>query len=81
MRIKVLYFAQLKEKFGLGEDNVSVCKGCSVRELRRLMVRLRPELSDAMSGAAIAVNMEYADDSCQLQPGDVVALIPPVSGG
>ena len=29
----------------------------------------------------IAINEEYAVDGDLIQPGDVVALIPPVSGG
>jgi molybdopterin converting factor small subunit len=34
-----------------------------------------------LANAAIAVNEEYVDGDVRLQPGDTVALIPPVSGG
>ena len=76
-----MYFAHLKEKCGKGEEDWDVRAGCSVVELRRLLPRLKPELSNVVDGTAIAVNMEYADDGRELQEGDVVALIPPVSGG
>ncbi|WP_347160052.1 molybdopterin converting factor subunit 1 [Pontibacter chitinilyticus] len=34
-----------------------------------------------LSSMAVAVNSEYAGDDAPLQPGDEIALIPPVSGG
>jgi len=34
-----------------------------------------------VSSVAFAVNEEYAQDDIELQDGDTVAIIPPVSGG
>lgn len=35
----------------------------------------------ALRSLAVAVNGQYADAATSIQPGDEVALIPPVSGG
>ena len=39
-----------------------------------------PQLQN-LNSYAIAVNEEYAEDALTLKNGDIVAIIPPVSGG
>jgi len=45
-----------------------------------LLVEKYPKL-DKLNSYAIAVNESYAEDEVILKEGDVVAIIPPVSGG
>jgi molybdopterin converting factor subunit 1 len=52
----------------------------TVGELKaQLMVR-HPSIA-ALRSFRIAVNEAYANDDVLIQPGDEVAIIPPVSGG
>lgn len=39
-----------------------------------------PEM-ESLSSIMMAINLEYAEPKQVINPGDVVALIPPVSGG
>ncbi|WP_163972027.1 molybdopterin converting factor subunit 1 [Oceanobacillus halotolerans] len=76
--INVLLFAELQES--LGRDKLSIeAAGISIKELKEkhLQAYELPNLDQAM----IAVNEEYADETTVLEDGDVVAFIPPVSGG
>jgi MoaE-MoaD fusion protein len=87
MRVRVLYFGVLKERFGAAEEAVELPAGATVRDLVRVL-RERPsnsamanELSSVWQSVAVAVNREYANADAALHDGDEVALLPPVSGG
>jgi sulfur-carrier protein len=75
--ITLLFFAHLQE--AIGEERVilpHVSK--TVKELKE-EVKQRYHIS--LEQVMVAVNEEYARDDQELQPGDIVAFIPPVSGG
>jgi molybdopterin synthase catalytic subunit len=81
MRVRVLSFGPLKPAFGAEGAWRELPAGESVGGL---VERLRAEgtLSEAaLRSAAIAVNLEYAAWERELQDGDEVAILPPVSGG
>ncbi|WP_096270119.1 molybdopterin converting factor subunit 1 [Paucisalibacillus globulus] len=76
--ITVLLFAQLQES--LGKEMIEVeASNISVTELKeQLKIAYNlPQIDHVMT----AVNEEYALPDDILSSGDVVALIPPVSGG
>ena len=77
MRVRVLYFGVLKDAFGRASDGLELAEGASVADLLRV-VRGAEGFWDSI---AVAVNQEYAKSSDVLKEGDVVALLPPVSGG
>jgi molybdopterin synthase sulfur carrier subunit len=75
--ITLLFFAHLQE--AVGEERIilpHVPK--TVKELKE-EVKQRYHIS--LEQVMVAVNEEYAGDEQTLQPGDIVAFIPPVSGG
>ncbi|WLV25540.1 molybdopterin converting factor subunit 1 [Aciduricibacillus chroicocephali] len=76
--IEVLFFAGLKEEAGMASMQVDAI-GMTVEEMcEKYLVKLNlPSLDKAMT----AINEEYAPGSAVLNSGDVVAFIPPVSGG
>jgi molybdopterin converting factor small subunit len=92
VRVKVLYFGILKDRFGVAEEQVELPGEGSVGELLGLL-RGRTSNSSMDKGAkdgpeerlwrslAVAVNREYGPTSIVLREGDEVALLPPVSGG
>ncbi len=76
--VHVLFFAELQE--ALGKEKITVqAAGLTIQELKEkyLQEYNLPNIDQAM----VAVNEEYAPESVQLQEGDTVAFIPPVSGG
>jgi molybdopterin synthase catalytic subunit len=77
MEVTVRLFAMLRERAGAREVTLSLPDGARVSDaLAALGDVAPPELPLVM-----AVNREYARDDRVLDPGDELALIPPVSGG
>ncbi len=83
--MKILYFAWLKEKTGVGEEDLSLPDG--VRDVRGLVAWLKARgdgFAEAFADEAVvrvAVNLDHVDVSHPLQDGDEVAFFPPVTGG
>lgn len=76
--ITLHYFAGLREITGISEEQVEL-SGRTVEYLWQWVAETYP---DILSGSTrIAVNEEYALPTDVLESGDVVAFIPPVSGG
>lgn len=76
--ITVLLFAHLQEEFGANELKIDG-EHMTVAELKHLIEqKYQVTISEQMM---VAVNEEYANEDDNIQTGDVVALIPPVSGG
>lgn len=81
MKVKVLFFGQLKEVVGQAEEQVELPAGSSVADLVSHYQQRFPRWADFRPSIAVAVNQEYADSAASLQGGDEVAFLPPVSGG
>lgn len=80
--VQVLYFAAVRELLGVSEENVPWAKeDGSVEQFAEKLVSHHPELKEHLSGVRFAVNEEFVALSAKVRAGDVVALIPPVSGG
>lgn len=79
--VQILFFARARELAGHETVEFPCGSSLSVRSLRGRLVETYPDLKPLMATAAIAVNEEYATDTTMIQPGDTVAIIPPVSGG
>ena len=81
MRVKVLFFGQLKEITGQGEEQVDLAEGASLRDLLALYHARYPRFAQFESSVVASVNQEYAQWSERLKADDEVAFLPPVSGG
>lgn len=76
--IKVLFFAHLRDE--AGEEAVTMdAAGKTVAELKQMVAQTYQvqKLDTAMA----AINEEFAPNEEVIKDGDVVAFIPPVSGG
>ncbi|MGH2862413.1 MAG: molybdenum cofactor biosynthesis protein [Solirubrobacteraceae bacterium] len=76
MRVQIRLFASLRERAGASELALELPAGALVGDALNELRWLTGDLH-----AVLAVNREYASESTPLQPGDELALIPPVSGG
>jgi molybdopterin synthase sulfur carrier subunit len=80
--VSVLYFAALRDLAGVAEE--MVCLPAPPIEVSALLSQLESEhqaLRGRLGSVRVAVNEEFAPVSTLLRGGEVVALIPPVSGG
>jgi molybdopterin synthase sulfur carrier subunit len=83
--MKLLYFAGLKTKTGLAEEDVT--PPAEVRTVAGLLAWLQdrgPDYAEAfadLDALRVAVNQEYARPVDPVGPDDEVALFPPVTGG
>lgn len=76
--ISLFYFAHIKELTGKEKETLPWAKG-TVADLIKWMNETYPGLDT--SSLQVAVNEEYVLETEQVEPGDRVAFIPPVSGG
>jgi MoaE-MoaD fusion protein len=76
MEVTVLLFAMLRERAGTRQLTIELPDGARVRDALAALGDLAAGLPLVM-----AVNREYAPEDHVLDPGDELALIPPVSGG
>lgn len=81
LKIKVRFFALYRERAGMAESVHTIPAGSSLHHLITLIRQRHPNLAPSETAIVAAVNTEYAQDDTILYDGDVVALIPPVSGG
>lgn len=75
--INVLLFAGLKETAGIEKLSIERAN-MTVAELKK---HIEAEYQLDVGNAMVAINEEYADEQQTVHVGDVVAFIPPVSGG
>lgn len=81
MRVRVRFFAQLREAAGTERTEMEVPAGISARHLAHLVGEKFVGLGPVLARAGIAVNGEWTDEEIQLVAGDEVSFLPPVSGG
>lgn len=82
MRVRVLYFAAVREMMGKDEELVELPpSAASVQGFVAHLARLRPELAACLPTVRVALNEAFAAPAEALAEGDVLALIPPVAGG
>jgi molybdopterin synthase catalytic subunit len=81
MRVRVLFFGQLKEIVGASEESAELSEGAKLEDLFERYNRRFPKFAEFRPSIAVSVNQEYADAKLALSDGDEVAFLPPVSGG
>ncbi|MDV2686018.1 molybdopterin converting factor subunit 1 [Alkalihalophilus lindianensis] len=76
--IRLLLFAEFQEQAGTDQVEIDQA-GLTVAELKSW---LKQEYRfTSLDQTMIAINETYANETDVLKDGDVIALIPPVSGG
>src|SRR5271170_206916 len=81
MRVRVLFFGQLKDITGVAQEEAELSDGARVEDLFERYGRRFPKLAEFRNSIATSVNQEYAGWRAPLASGDEVAFLPPVSGG
>jgi molybdopterin synthase sulfur carrier subunit len=83
VKIKVLYFASLREQIGKSAEDLD-WSGGTVEDLKKALQARGGAYEKALSGKALvraAVNQEMVQPGAPVKAGDEVAFFPPVTGG
>lgn len=81
IRVRVKFFASLRQVVGQAAIERSVPAGATVASLQEALAADYPKLPTAAGAIYAAVNRAYAGAAVELRDGDEVAFFPPVSGG
>ena len=81
MKITAAYLGGSRGETGCATETIEVPKQCSVADAIALICDLHPGLKVHLGTARWALNFEFVENDAILNPGDELALIPPVQGG
>ena len=81
MKVRLLYFAVLRDIVGKSEEVVDLPEGTRALQVWERLRNAHDALTGYERPPMTAVNEEYVDANAPLRDGDEVAFIPPVAGG
>lgn len=81
MKVRVLFFAAMADAAGVRTGDLELPAGASVGDAIDAVFVRYSALKPFATSMAVAVNERYAARTMVLEEDDVLALIPPVSGG
>ena len=81
MRLKVLFFGQLKDVVGRAEEDVELPDGTRLDSVFEHYASRFPRMRDLGPSIVIARNQQFAPPATPVSDGDEIAFLPPVSGG
>jgi molybdopterin converting factor subunit 1 len=80
-RVKLLFFATLRDRAGTKSFELDIPTDLTVQGLKDKISNEFPNLKESMSSVLITINREYAFDDAVIPPNAELAMFPPVSGG
>ncbi|MFZ5880033.1 MAG: molybdopterin converting factor subunit 1 [Chloroflexota bacterium] len=80
-RIKLLFFATLRERAGMRSLNLEISEDLTIQGLKNKLAQEYPNLAPSMSSVLVSIDREYAFDETVIPQNAEIALFPPVSGG
>lgn len=79
--LSIRLFSSLKDRLGQSRISFELATATRVDAFLVQLAEQYPQLAEALPSTLVAVNRAYADPDTIINPGDEVALFPPVSGG
>jgi molybdopterin converting factor small subunit len=79
--VKILFFGAARDAAGSGGITIDAVAPASVNTIRDAVFSSFPGIASFASSLMISVNEEYATGGTVVNDLDVVAFMPPVSGG
>jgi molybdopterin converting factor subunit 1 len=80
MQVKVLFFGMARDISKVSSIQLELDKDSKVSDLIQIL-KVRYSGFSTINDFSIAVNEEYAESEVTLNESDIIAVIPPVSGG
>jgi molybdopterin synthase catalytic subunit len=81
MRVKVLFFGQLKDIVGRSEEILELPEQARLASVFEHYSAAFPKLGEMAQSIVLARNQEFSPAHAAVADGDEIALLPPVSGG
>ena len=81
MKVRLLFFAVLRDITGKNETVIELPDGTRARDVWQSLRDRHGELADYALPPLTAINESYASPDSVLREGDEIAFIPPVAGG
>jgi molybdopterin converting factor subunit 1 len=81
MKVKVKFFAILRERAGTAETTKEIQQGSTIGQLWEALQQDFPKLAVPGIRLLYAVNQNYVTPDYVLRESDEVVFVPPVSGG
>ena len=81
MKVRIKFFAILRERTGTSEAMTEIATGSTVADLWRQLQSEYPKLDVPGIRLLYAVNQNYVSADHELSDNDEVVFLPPVSGG
>ena len=81
IKVRVQFYAQLRDLVGIRELEVDLPEGAIVRELLEKIYAQQPALRAHDKGILVGAGLEFVDRNYKLNAGEQVAIMPPVQGG
>jgi MoaD family protein len=81
MKVRVQFYAQLRDVAGTRELDVDVTEGSTIRDLLEQIYAHQPKLRPHDKSILIGAGLEFVDRNYKLSPGEEISIMPPVQGG
>jgi molybdopterin synthase sulfur carrier subunit len=81
MKVRVQFYAQLRDLLEMRELEVDVAEGSTIRDLLEQVYAQQPKLRPHDKSILIGAGVEFVDRNYRLSPGEEISIMPPVQGG
>lgn len=79
-KITIIAYGIAKDLIGQREFFWPLQESCTAEELKKRILKAHPQFQE-LNGFNLAIGDEYAQDNDTIKPGDMISILPPVSGG
>lgn len=80
-RVKLLFFATLRERMGVKSLELDIPANLTVHGLKDRLSVEHPNIQESIKSVLVSINREYAFDEAMIPQNAEIGLFPPVSGG
>jgi molybdopterin converting factor small subunit len=81
MRVRVQFYAQLRDLTGIRELDVDLPERATVRDLLERIYSQQPALRAHHKSILIGAGVEFVDRDYKLKSDEEISIMPPVQGG
>jgi molybdopterin converting factor small subunit len=81
MKVRVQFYAQLRDLVGTRQLDMDVADRATVRDLLQQVYAQQPKLRPHDKSILIGAGVEFVDRNYKLSPGEEISIMPPVQGG
>jgi molybdopterin converting factor small subunit len=81
MKVRVQFFAQLRDLAGVADLDVDLQAGSTIAGLLEGIYKTRPGLRAHDKSILVGAGVEFVDRDYVVKDGDAISIMPPVQGG